>query len=99
MPVREQAQALPVEPQQLDQMPPFAAKCEQRAGMRVLRQNLLNRHRQPVEALAHVAHAARKGRPSGQRHGVHRGTDITRASAPASTAASMLIRVRPSALA
>jgi len=45
---------------------------------KVLAQYLLHQHRQLIEPLAHVGHAACQEHPRRQRHRVHRSTDNTR---------------------
>ena len=94
-PLGEQAQALPIEPQQLDQMTPLAPEREQRARVRVLGQHLLHQYRQAIEPFAHVGDATRQEHPRRQRRGAQRSTDNTRASAPASTDPSTLTRTPP----
>src|SRR3546814_300860 len=87
--LREEAQALAVIPEQLDQIAALAAEREQRARVRTLLQNLLHQHGEPVEPLAHIGGAASEIDACRRRERDHRPrTDITRASAPASTAAS-----------
>src|SRR3546814_998222 len=56
--LREQAQALAVIPEQLDQIAALAAEREQRARVRTLLQHLLHQHREPIEPLAHIGGAA-----------------------------------------
>src|SRR3546814_18108373 len=56
--LREQAQALAIVPEQLDQIAALAAEREQRARVRTLLQHLLHQHRETIEPLAHVGGAA-----------------------------------------
>src|SRR5260364_132425 len=59
-PLREQAHALAVVPQHLDQAAAAAAEHKQMAAMRIALQGLLDQQRQTVEALAHVGMAGRQ---------------------------------------
>src|SRR3546814_3717631 len=79
--------------EQLNQIAPLAAEREQRARVRTLLQNLLHQDREAVEPLAHVGGAAGQINACRRRQRDHRArTDITRASASASTAASTVSR-------
>jgi hypothetical protein len=78
---------LDVPPQELDEIAAFASEREQRARMRVLRQNFLRHHRQPVEAAPHVGRAASKKNAPIRRKRNHRAPSAssTRFSAFVST--------------
>src|SRR3546814_14534630 len=79
--LREQAQALAVIPEQLDQIAALAAEREQRARVRTLLQHLLHQHREPIEPLAHIRGAAGQIDEGRRWYRDHRArTDITRST-------------------
>src|SRR3954451_15328789 len=71
-PLREQAQALPVVPEHLDQSAAAATEYKQMPAMGITPQRLLNHERQAIEALAHVGVAGRQPDPRPIRHRDHR---------------------------
>src|SRR5580704_1892792 len=100
-PLGEQAQALAVVPQHLDQSAATAAEHEQMPAMRVALQLLLHHQRQAVEALAHVRMTGRKPDLHTSRDRNHRrrlpftSALISADTVEASTAPA--IRIRPPA--
>ena len=85
-PLGEQAQALPVPPQHLQEIAAPASKDEQRAAVRVELQHRLHPSGQPVEAFPHVGDAARQIDADIARNADHESADNTRRSAVSSTA-------------
>ncbi len=86
-PLREQAGALAVVPDYLQQIAAAAAKAKQMPAQRIVTQYLLNLQRQARKTLPHVGVAGRKPHPYASRNRNHRRTRTanTRASAVAST--------------
>src|SRR6266508_352471 len=71
-PLREQAHALAIVPQHLDQAAAPAAEHEQVAIVGITLERLLYQQRQAVEALAHVGVAGRQPHPHAARDRDHR---------------------------
>ena len=71
-PLGEQAHALAVVPEHLDQTAATAAEHEQMAAVRIALELLLDQQRQAVEALAHVGVAGRQPHPHAARDRDHR---------------------------
>src|SRR5262249_50487180 len=71
-PLREQAHALAIVPQHLDQAAAPAAEHEQMAAVGIALERLLHQHRQPIEALAHVGVTGRQPHLYPARHRDHR---------------------------
>src|SRR5215217_553385 len=88
-PLREQARALAVVPDNLQQIAAAAAKAEQVATQRILPQHLLNLQRQAGEPFAQIRVPGRQPHPNARRDRNHRRsrTSRTRAKAAASTPA------------
>src|SRR3984957_12075632 len=100
-PFREQAQALPIVPQALDEIAAATAKDKSMGRMRIALQRLLHDQRKPIEPLAHVGAPRRKPHPNGRRDRDHRRDSAltTRTSAAAPTRirspAASTISMRP----
>src|SRR4051794_13044037 len=100
-PLREQARALAVVPDNLQQIAAAAAKAEQVATQRILPQHLLNPQRQAGEPFAQIRVPGRQPHPNARRDRNHRRsrTSRTRAKAAASTPAPTITRrPRPSTI-
>src|SRR5215207_5895040 len=100
-PLREQARALAVVPDNLQQVAAAAAKAEQVATQRILPQHLLNLQRQAGEPFAQIRVPGRQPHPNARRDRDHRRsrTSRTRAKAAASTPALTITRrPRPSTI-
>ena len=97
----EQAHALAIVPEHLDQSTAPAAKDEQMPAMRIEPQDLLHLQRQAVETLAHVGVAGRQPDPRARRKRDHRRrrgastAPIAAATAAGSTVPLILTLVPP----
>jgi len=94
--VREQARALAVMPNDLDQVTAAPPKNVEITSVRIPLQTLLNQTRKARESPALIGMAGRKPHPHITRYGNHRrsSTSRTRASASGSTCASTRMRRR-----
>src|SRR5581483_301386 len=88
-PLGEQAEALPVPVENLDEIAALAAEGEQVAGKWVLLQYLLRHHTEAVETAAHVGRTARQIDAHTGRHGDHERSPSMTASRRPSASGSM----------